>query len=115
MLLLNAMRRSEISKCSGNSCCVLAFNERRMDSYCGYSQRHIDISATARSLCPSCKSQQQREGEGGDYAVLLHCIPNHIAAHTLFSADRLLLCGIGDGFHEYELVRCIPFRILLHF
>ena len=74
---------------------------------------HIGISATAKSLCPSCKSQQQRESEGTDYIVLLHCIPNHIAAHTLFSADRLLLCGIGDGLDGYELLRCISFGALL--
>ena len=30
---------------------------------------HIGISTTAKSLCPSCKSQQQREGEGVDYTV----------------------------------------------
>ena len=75
---------------------------------------HIGISATAKSLYPSCKSQQQRESEGTDYVVLLHCIPNHIAVLTLFSTDRLLLCGIGDGLRGYELVRCIPFGILLH-
>ena len=63
---------------------------------------HIGISVTAKSLCLSCKSQQQRESEGTDYVVLLHCIPNHIAAHYLFSADRLLPCGIGDGLHGYE-------------
>ena len=62
---------------------------------------------------PSCKTQQQREGEGVDYVVLLHYISNHTAAHILFSADRLLLCGIGDGLHGYELLRCIPFGILL--
>ena len=102
MILLNVMRGSGISESSGNSCCVLGFNERRMDSYCGYSQRHIDISATARSLCPSCKSQQQRESEGADYVVLLYCIPKQIAAHTLFFTYCLLLCGIGDGLHGYE-------------
>ena len=75
---------------------------------------HVGISATAKSLCPSCKSQQQREGEGVDYVVLLDCIPNHIVVHTLFSADRLLLCGIGDGLHGYELIRCVLFGILLH-
>ena len=75
---------------------------------------HLGISATAKSLCPSCKSQRQQANEGGDYTVLLHCIPNHIAAHTLFSADRLLLCGIGYELHGYELLRCIPFGILLH-
>ena len=74
---------------------------------------HIGISAMAKSLCPSCKSQQQREGEGVVYTVLLHCIPNHMTAHTLFSADRLLLCGIRDGLHGYELIRCISFGILL--
>ena len=74
---------------------------------------HVGISATAKSLCPSCKSQQQLEGEGVDYIVLLHCILNHITSHTLFSADRLLLCGIGDGLHGYELLRCISFGILL--
>ena len=74
---------------------------------------HIGISTTAKSLCPSCKSQQQREGEGVDYVVLLDCIPSHIAVHTLFSADRLLLCGIRDGLHGYELIRCISFGILL--
>ena len=68
------------------------------------SQLHIGISATAKSLCPSCKSQQQREGDGVDFAVLLHCIPSNITTHTLFSADRLLLCDIGDGLHEYELL-----------
>ena len=109
MLLLNAMGRSGISKCRCNSCCVFDLNERRMHSDCGYSQLHIGISVTAKSLCPSCKSQQQQEGEGVDYTVLLHHIPNHIAAHTLFSADRLLLCDIGDGLHGYELLRCISF------
>ena len=108
------MRGSGISKCSGNSCCVLAFDIRRMDSDCGYSQLCIGISTMAKSLCFSCKSQQQREGEGVDYAVPLHCIPNHITAHTLFSADRLLFCGIGDGFHGYELLRCALFGTLLH-
>ena len=66
------------------------------------SQLHIGISAAAKSLCPSCKSQQQQEGDEVDYVVLLDCIPNHIAALTLFFADRLLLCGIGDGLHGYE-------------
>ena len=66
------------------------------------SQLHIGISATAKSLCPSCKSQQQREGECVDYVVLLDCIPSHIVVHTLFSAYRLLLCGIGDELHELE-------------
>ena len=94
MLLLNAMGRSGISKCRCNSCCVFDLNERRMHSDCGYSQLHIGISVTAKSLCPSCKSQQQRESEGTGYIVLLHCIPNQIAAHTLFPADRLLFCGI---------------------
>ena len=75
---------------------------------------HIDISATASSLYPSCKSQQQRESEGTDYAVLLHCILNHIDAHTLFSIDRLLFCGIGDRMHGYELLRCVLFGVLLH-
>ena len=107
------MRRSGISKCSDNSCCVLAFDERRMLSDCGYSQLHIGISVTAKSLCLSCKSQQQRESEGVDYTVLLHHISNHITSHTLFSANRLLLCGIGDGLHWYELLWCIPFEILL--
>ena len=37
MLLLNTMRRSGISKCSGNPCCMLVFDERRMDSDCSYS------------------------------------------------------------------------------
>ena len=74
---------------------------------------HIGISATAKSLCLSCESQQQQEGEGTDYAVLLHCIPCHIDAHTLFSTDCLLLCGIRDGLHGYELIRCISFGILL--
>ena len=74
---------------------------------------HIGISTTARSFCPSCKSQQQQANEGADYAVLLNYIPSHIDAHTLFSADRLLLYVIGDGLHGYELVRCISFGILL--
>ena len=76
---------------------------------------HIGISATAKSLCPSCKSQQQRKGECIDYVVLLDCIPSHIDAHTLFSADRLLLCDIGYGLQGYELVRSISFGFLLHF
>ena len=67
------------------------------------------ISATAKSLCLSYKSQQQQANEGVVYTVLLNYIPSHIDAHTLFSADRLLLCGIGDGLHGYELLRCIPF------
>ena len=81
---------------------MLAFDERRMHSDCGYSQLLIVISATAKSLYPSCKSQQQREGECVDYVVLLDCIPSHIVVHTLFSAYRLLLCGIGDELHELE-------------
>ena len=108
------MRGSGISESSGYSCCVLDLNEWRVNMVVEWSWLHISMSTTARSFCPSCKSQQQREGEGGDYAVLLHCIPNHIAAHTLFSADRLLLCGIGDGLHGYELSQWIPFGILLH-
>ena len=75
---------------------------------------HIGISTTARSFCPSCKSQEQRESEGADYVVLLDCIPKHIAALTRFFTDCLLLCVIGDGLRGYELVRCIPFGILLH-
>ena len=102
MILLKAMRGRKISKCSGNSCCMLAFDDRRMDSYCDYSQRHIGISTTVKSLCFSCKSQEQREGEGADYVVHLDCISNHISTHTLFSADRLLLYVIGDGLHGYE-------------
>ena len=74
---------------------------------------HIDISAASKFICPSCKSQQQRESERVDYAVLPQCIPKHITTHTLFSADRLLLCGIRDGLHGYELLRCISFGILL--
>ena len=93
---------------------MLAFDERRMHSDCGYSQLLIVISATAKSLYPSFKSQQQRESEGGDYAVLLCCISNHITSHTLFSADNLLFCGIGDGLHGNELSQWIPFGILLH-
>ena len=108
------MRGSGKSKCSGNSCCVIDFNDWRMNMVGECSLLHIGISATAKSLYPSCKSQQQRESEGTDYVVLLHCIPNHIAALTLFSTDRLLLCGIGDGLHGYELLRCILFGILLH-
>ena len=115
MLLLNTMGRSGINECSDNSCCVLAFDERRVNIDGECSRLHIDISTTAKSGCSSCKSQQQQEGEGVDYTVLLHHIPNHIAAHTLFSTDRLLLCGIGDGLHGYELIRCISFGILFHF
>ena len=74
---------------------------------------HIGISTTAWSLCPSCKSQQQREGEGVVYTVLLHCIPSHIVVHTLFSADRLLLYVIGDGLRGYELLQYVLFGILL--
>ena len=74
---------------------------------------HIDISAASKFICPSCKSQQQQESERVVYTVLLHCIPKHITTHTLFSADRLLLCGIRDGLHGYELIRCISFEILL--
>ena len=108
------MRRSGISKCSSNSCYTFVFDElRAYIDYC-YSQWHIGISATAKSLCPSCKSQQQRESEGADYTALLYCIPNPIVVHTLFSAVHLLLCGIGDGLHGYEMVRYIPFGILLH-
>ena len=103
MILLNAMGGSGISKCRCNSCCLFAFNDWRVNIDGKCSLLHIGISTTAKSLCSSCKSQEQRESEGTDYTVLLHCIPNHIAAHTLFSADRLLLCGIGDGFHGYEL------------
>ena len=114
MILLNMMRRSWMCKCSGNSCCVIDFNDWRMNMVGECSLLHIGISATAKSLYPSCKSQQQRESEGTDYVVLLHCIPNHIATHTLFSADRLLFCGICDGLHGYELLRCIPFGIWLH-
>ena len=109
MLLLNWMRGSGINEHSGNSCCMLGFNDWRVNMVVECSQLHIGISVTAKSLCPSCESQQQREGEGFDFAVLLHCILNHIAAHTLFSTDRLLLCGIGDGLHGYELLRCISF------
>ena len=109
------MRRSGISKCSDNSCCLFAFNDWRVNIYWDCSRWHIGISATAKSLCPSCKSQRQQANEGGDYTVLLHCIPNHIDAHTLFSTDCLLLCGIGDELHELEWLRCIPFGILLHF
>ena len=94
MLSLNCMSRSGVNECSGNSCCVLNLNDWRMNMVGKCSQLHIGISAAAKSLCPSCKSQQQRESEGTDYIVLLHCIPNHIAAHTLFPADRLLFCGI---------------------
>ena len=94
MIFLNCISRSGINECSDNSCCVLVFDERRVNIDGKYSRLHIGISATAKSLCPSCKSQQQREGDGFDYTVLLHHIPNHIAAHTLFSAGRLLLCGI---------------------
>ena len=101
-------------KCSGNSCCMLGFNDWRVNMVGECSQLHIGISVTAKSLCLSCKSQQQQEGEGGDYTVLLHYIPNHTATHTLFSADRLLLCGIGDGLHGYELLRCGLFGVLLH-
>ena len=109
------MRRSGINECSGNSCFTFVFGElRAYIDYC-YSQWHTNISATAKSLCPSCKSQQPRKSEGVDYVVLLNYIPNHIAAHTLFSADRLLLCGKGDGLHGYELLRCISFGFLLHF
>ena len=99
MILLDVMGESGINECSGNSCCVLAFNEWRMNMVGACFCLHIGISATAKSLSLSCKSQQQQEGEGVDYVVLLHCIPNHIAAHTLFCADRLLLCGIGDRMH----------------
>ena len=113
VILLNAMGGSGKSKCSGNSCCVIDFNDWRMNMVGECSQLHIGISATAKFLCLSCKSQQQRESEGTDYVVLLHCIPNHIATHTLFSADRLLPCGIGDGLHGYELLRCGLFGILL--
>ena len=96
------------------SCCVLAFIDWRVNIDGECSWLHIGISATAKSLCPSCKSQQQQANEGGDYVVLLYCIPNYIVAHTLFFTDRLLLCGIGDGLHGYELLRCISFGILLH-
>ena len=108
------MRRSWMCKCSGNSCCMLGFNDWRVNMAGECSWLHIGISATAKSLCLSCESQQQQEGEGTDYAVLLHCIPCHIDAHTLFSTDCLLLCGIGDELHELEWLRCIPFGILLH-
>ena len=113
MLLLNWMRRSGINECSGNSSCVLGFNDWRMNMVGECSQLHIGISATAKSLCLSCKSQQQWESERVVYTVLLDCIPKHITTHTLFSADRLLLCGIGDGMHGYELLRCGLFGILL--
>ena len=103
MILLNAMRGSGISKCSGNSCCTFVFDELRAYIDYRYSQWHTSVSATAKSLLPSFKSQEQRESDGVDYVVLLHCIPNHIAAHTLFFADRLLFCGIRDGLHGYEL------------
>ena len=99
MILLNVMRGSGINEHSGNSCCMLGFNDWRVNMAGEYSQLHIGISVTAKSLCLSCKSQQQQANEGGDYSVLLYCIPNHIVAHTLFSADRLLLCGIGDRMH----------------
>ena len=107
------MRGSGISESSGNSSCVPAFHEWRMNMVGECSWLHIGISTTATSLCPSCKSQQQREGECVDYVVLLDCIPSHIVVHTLFSADRLLLYVIGDGLHGYEWLRCIPFWILL--
>ena len=96
------MRGSEINEGSGNSCCTFVFDElKAYIDYC-YSQWHTNISATAKSLYPSFKSQEQRESEGADYAVLLCCIPNHITSHTLFSADNLLFCGKGDGLHGYE-------------
>lgn len=111
--MLNWMRRRWESKCDGDSCCVLPIKEWRVNIDGKCPQLHIGISARATSLCPSCKSQEQRESEGIDYAVPLDCIPIPIATHTLFSADRLLLCGIGDGMHGYELLRCGLFGILL--
>ena len=102
MLLLNVMRGSGISESSGYSCCVLDLNEWRVNMVGECSQLHIGISVTAKSLCLSCKSQQQQANEGGDYSVLLHCIPKHIASHTLFSTNHLLLYVIGDGLHGYE-------------
>ena len=113
VVLLNMMRRSGINECRCDSSCVPAFHEWRMNMVGECSWLHIGISTTAKSLCPSCKSQQQREGEGVDYVVLLDCIPSHIVVHTLFSADRLLLYVIGDGLHGYEWLRCVPFWILL--
>ena len=108
------MSRNGISKRSGNSCCVLNLNEWRVNMVGECSQLHIGISARATSLCPSCKSQEQRESEGIDYAVPLDCIPIPIATHTLFSAYRLLFCGIWDGLHGCELLRCIPCGVWLH-
>lgn len=108
------MRRKWESKCDGDSCCVLPIKERSVNIDGGYSLLHIGISARATSLCPSGNTQQQRESDGVDYAVLLHCIPIPIATHILFSADRLLFCGIWDGLHGFELLRCIPFGIWLH-
>ena len=102
MILLNVMRGSGINEHSGNSSCVIGFNKWRVNMVGECSQLHIDISAASMFLCLSCKSQRQQANEGVDYVVLLHCIPNHIAALTLFFADRLLLCGIGDGLHGYE-------------
>ena len=113
-IMLNWMRRGWESKCDGDSCCVLPIKERSMNIDGECPQLHIGISARAASLCPSCKSQEQRESEGIDYAVLLDCIPIPTATHTLFSADRLLHCGICDGLHGYELLRCIPYGIWLH-
>ena len=53
VILLNAMGGSGKSKCSGNSCCVIDFNDWRMNMVGECSQLHIGISATANSLCPS--------------------------------------------------------------
>ena len=107
------MRGSGINEGSGNSCCVLGLNEWRVNMVVEWSWLHIGISATAKSLCPSYKSQEQRESKGVDYVVLLDCIPKHIAALTRFFTDCLLLYVIGDGMHGYEWLRCIPFWILL--
>lgn len=108
------MRRRWESKCDGDSCCVLPIKEWRVNIDGECPQLHIGISARTTSLCPSCKLQEQRESEGIDYAVPLNCIPIPIATHTLFSAERLLFCGIWDGLRGYELLRCIPFGIWLH-
>lgn len=112
--MLNWMRRRWESKCDGDSCCVLPIKEWRVNIDGKCPQLHIGISARATSLCPSCKSQEQRESEGIDYAVPLDCIPIPIATHTLFSAYRLLFCGIWDGLHGCELLRCIPCGVWLH-
>ena len=54
---------------------------------------HIDISATAKSLCPSCKSQQQRGGDGVDYTVYC-CIIFQTILQRILSSLQIAFCTV---------------------